>query len=373
MRVALVHDWLFGMRGGERCLEALCEMFPAADVYTLFYRPKRISATVNRHRIFPGILSALPGVEKYYRYLLPLFPFAIKDLSRRLRKREYDLVISVSHCVVKNIRPREGTPHLCYCLTPARYFWDQFDAYFSRSRAEPIIRPVIRVLRNWDRKAAAKNTRYVAISEFVRRRVRRALEVDSSVIYPPVRTDWITPLPQTSGTGPTPGTGFLCVNALVPYKRVHLVIEAFNRLGEELTIIGDGPEFQRLKALAGENIKFIKYLDEKDLATAYASTKALVFAAEEDFGIIPVEVQAAGRPVICFSGGGALETVVVDGSSRTGLLFRDAKADSIAEAVQGFLRDERQFSADNCIRNAARFSGETFKTAIRSEIEAAVK
>ena len=359
MKIAFVHDWLFGMRGGERCLEELCRIFPEADVYTLFYRPKAISPVVNRHRIFQSFLSHLPGVERYYRHLLPILPLGLFHLSRQLRREHYDVVVSVSHCMVKNIRPRDGTRHICYCLTPARYYWDQFDVYFSGNALRPLIHPVIRILRAWDRKAAQPNTEYVAISRFVAERMRTVLGVEASVIYPPVRTDWIPTAPPGEA-----GCGFICVNALVPYKRVRLVVEAFNQLGEPLHVIGKGPELSELRRIARENIRFTEYLDEAGLARAYREAKALVFAAEEDFGIIPLEVQAAGRPVICFGSGGALETVVSEGNERTGVFFSEPSVPAIVETIKRFLQEEERFSREACLKNAERFSVAQFRTQV---------
>ena len=350
-------------------MDELCQMFPSADIYTLFYRPQRISATINCHRIFSSFLSRIPGVEKFYRHLLPIYPLAVRDLSRQLKKHDYDLVISVSHCVVKNIQPKASTPHLCYCLTPARYFWDQFDAYFSRSILQAPIRAIIERLRIWDKKAAVAGTRYVAISSFIQDRIRRVLNQESTVVYPPVRSDWIQP----RGEG-EPGEGFLCVNALVPYKRVELIVQAFNILGEPLLIVGDGPELAELQAQAKENIKFIRHLDDSALAEAYRGCKALVFAAVEDFGIIPVEVQAAGRPVICLAAGGALETVrgpdrvSVGMGSATGMFFSEPSAAAIVETIYEFLRHEAEFSLEACLLNAETFSVERFRKEILLEI-----
>lgn len=368
------------MRGGEKCLEELCRMYPSADVYTLFYRPRRISSTINCHRVTSSFLSSLPLVEKYYRHLLPLFPFALWTLSRKLRRQDYDLVISVSHCVVKNIQPKKGTPHLCYCLTPARYFWDQFDAYFSKSLFQLPIRKIIEWLRDWDKRSAAAGTRFVAISRFIAQRIEKVLGEASNVVYPPVRNDWLEP--REAGEL---GKGFLCVNALVPYKRVDLIVEAFNELGEELTIVGDGPELAELQGRAKENIKFIRYLDEKELAKAYRSAKALVFAAVEDFGIIPVEVQAAGRPVLCYGEGGSLETVIgirkdtepyrisdrdrLGDGDATGIFFLEPTPKAIVETVRSFLRQESAFTREACLANAEKFSVSRFQHGIRQELE----
>jgi glycosyltransferase involved in cell wall biosynthesis len=350
----------FKMRGGERCLEVLLNIFPDADLYTLFYKHNEISKPLVSKQPKTSVLNKLPKVEYYYRYLLPLYPVAVRDLSKQLMEQSelgnYELVISISHCVAKNIEVPKSTIHLCYCLTPMRYLWDQYDAYFSKHPAEPIIRNLIKPLRDWDIKCSEKVDYFVAISDFVSKRIKRVYNRHSKVIYPPVKSDWISPRKNNEK-----GNGFLAVNALVPYKNVKIIVEAFNQLGLELIIVGTGPEEKRLKALAGKNISFLGRVSDFELATLYRNAKALVFAAEEDFGMTPVEAQAAGRPVIAFGKGGVLETVVYEGMKRTGVFFSDLNARSLASAVQYFLDQEESFTVDNCISNAKKFSCDCFE------------
>ncbi len=219
MRVALIHDWLTGMRGGERCLEVFSDLFPEAELYTLFYNPKQITPEINSLNPSVSSLGKLPGVSNYYRTLLPLYPSAARDLGRKLARshaeRPFDLVLSISHCAAKNIPIPNGVFHLSYCLTPVRYLWDKYDAYFAGKKFEPLIRPIAKQLRNWDSEGALSVNQFIAISEFVRARIQRVYARPSAVIYPPVRTDWIKP--RLEGEQ---GEAFLCVSALVPYKNV---------------------------------------------------------------------------------------------------------------------------------------------------------
>ncbi len=372
MNVAIVHDWLVGMRGGERCLEVIASLFPSADIFTLFYEPAGISEQINRHRIVPSRLNSIPGVAGCYRHLLPIYDLGIRELSRKIAGdgapatngtfAKYDLVISVSHCVAKNIRVPQSVPHLCYCLTPMRYLWDQYDAYFGGRPLEPAIRMLLGGLRRRDVTRAAGVTKFVAISRFIRERIQRCYGTDSTVVYPPVRTDWITP-----ATGPADDSaGFLCASALVPYKNVGAIVQAFNKLGFPLTIIGEGPEGLALRRSASANIKFIDRVSDKELARHYSESKGLVFAAVEDFGMVPVEMQAAGRPVIALGHGGALETVIAPGSQaaensrQTGVFFADAEPSTIISAIDDFMGRQPEFSVDNCIKQGHSFSKARF-------------
>lgn len=366
------------MRGGERCLEVICSLFPGCDIYTLFHDPSGISETINRHRIIPSRLNFLPGASGAYRHLLPFYDLGIRDLSAKLRRegaapkgsalQGYDLVISVSHCVAKNIRVPESVPHLCYCLTPMRYLWDQYDAYFSGRPLEPIIRLVLSGLRRVDVECSRRVDRYLAISNFIRDRIKRCYGAESEVVYPPVRTDWIEAA-VTPSAPPAADSRFICVSALVPYKNVHLVVEAFNRMGLPLDLIGTGPEESRLRALAGPAIRFIGAVTDSELARRYSEAKGLVFAAVEDFGMVPVEVQAAGRPVIALGRGGALETVIGSGPNKTGLFFPEATPESIIQAVEDFMGRQSEFSVDNCLNQGRSFSSARFADGFIAALE----
>ena len=302
MRVAIIHDWLLGMRGGERCLEVLCRMFPEAELYTAFYNPENITEVINAHPVTTSVLQRLPSVEQYYRYLLPLYPYAARSLAKSIRSKpdHYDLVISVSHCLAKNVPLPSHSVHLSYCLTPMRYIWDQYDAYFRDNSLEPLIRVFAKRLQKWDQKCAQSVDSFVGISEFICQRIKRVYNRDARVIYPPVRTDWLSQRdPEDQGEG------FLCVSALVPYKNVDLIVRTFNKLGQPLSVVGSGPEREKLHSIAGKNIRFYEQISDFELSELYKRSKALVFAAEEDFGMTPVEMQACGRPVISLGQGGS--------------------------------------------------------------------
>ena len=356
MRTAIVHDWLLGMRGGERCLSVIAGMFPDADIYTLFYAPEEISSEIRAHKILVSCLQSVPAAKSIYRYLLPFYAFGVRDLERKISRGQYDLLISISHCVAKNVNVQPPTFHLCYCLTPARYLWDQYQVYFGRRKLEPLIRMIALPLRRADLRGVAGVGHFVAISDFVKHRIHSVYGRAADVVYPPVRTDWIKPRNKLDA-----GTGFLAVNALVPYKNTQIIVEAFNLLKLPLTVVGRGPEEKALKSIARGNIRFVGAVTDQELARLYSSAKALIFAAEEDFGMVPVEVQAAGRPVICYGRGGVLETVSAERTDPTGMLFSELSVAGLVEAVQNFMVRQADFTVDNCIKQAGKFSVQCFR------------
>ncbi|MCB0346859.1 MAG: glycosyltransferase [Bdellovibrionales bacterium] len=371
LRVAVVHDWLTGMRGGERVLEVLAAMYPNMEIFTAFLDEEGISPLIRSKRIEASSANSLPGVKSYYRSLLPLYPLIASDISRRLRRRHaekpFDVVISVSHCIAKNVRAPKGVKHFSYCLTPVRYLWDQYSAYFGGKRMEPLIRQIAKLLRVWDKRGAKHVDLFAGISCFVGERIERCYGRESLVIYPPVPTEWLQKAEQIKPQSQR--SGFLVVNALVPYKNTHVVIEAFNKLGLELTIVGDGPERARLKSLAKPNIHFAGKLADEELARRYCSSQAMIFAAEEDFGMTPVEMQACGGPVIAYGKGGALETVCTQEGQESGCLFYELSADSLARSIQQFLDRSDAYTVENCIRQAELFSRSRFE----SDFEQALK
>jgi glycosyltransferase involved in cell wall biosynthesis len=326
VRVALVHDWLTGMRGGEKVLEVLCELYPDADILTLFHRSGSVSPGIERHRIRTSWLQQLPLADRHYRRYLPLFPSAVErfDLS------PYDFVISSSHCVAKSVIHPARARHLCYCHSPMRYAWDQFDAYFGADRVGAIAsrfvyRPILSRLAAWDARTATRVDRFVANSRHVAGRISRYYNRTATVVYPPVDTAFYSPAAAIA-----PESHFLIVSALVPYKRIDLAIEACRRVGARLRIVGDGPDRARLERIAGGDVALLGSLSDDAVRDEYRRALAFLLPGEEDFGIAPVEAQACGRPVVALARGGALETVV-DGE--TGVLFEELTTASLCTAL----------------------------------------
>ncbi len=328
--IALVHDWLTGMRGGEKCLEVLCELFPDAPIYTLLGYKDAVSDTIASHDIRSSFLQKMPKARTMYRQYLPLFPRAIESLDLR----GHDLVVSSSHAVAKGVRTDPGALHISYVHTPMRYVWDMFDQYFSREQVGHVKRAVARLaaarLRAWDVRSCPRVHHFIANSEYVRGRIQRFYGRDAAVIYPPVDTQRFHVSHDSDG-------GFLMVSALVPYKRVDLAIRAFNELALPLRVIGDGPERRALEAIAGPTIRLDGWVDDAGIEHAMAQCAALIFPGEEDFGIVPVEAMACGKPVIAFRKGGATETVR---ERLSGLFFDEQTPASLAAAVRRFSRTD---------------------------------
>ena len=322
-RIAIVHEWLTTMRGGEKCLEAMCELFPHADLYTLVHVRGSTSATIERMSITTSFVQNLPFSKRAFRYYLPLFPLAVE----RFDLTEYDLVISSHHCVAKGVRTGPKTLHICYCHTPMRYIWNQYDEYFGR-KAGIITRAGARLfrdyLRRWDVRTAENPHHFVANSNNVRKRIEQIYHRTADVIYPPVDVDSFQVSMRADDY-------FLVAGALVPYKRVDLAVEAFNETGQNLVVAGAGPESLRLKLLAKANIEFVGWQSNEKLRSLYSGCRALIFPGEEDFGIVPLEAIASGKPVIAYGKGGALETVM-DGE--TGLLFPEQTVESLLQALR---------------------------------------
>ena len=364
MRVALVHDWLTGMRGGERCLEVFCELFPDADLFTLLHVPGSVTPLIERRRIRTSFIQRLPGAARRYRSYLPLFPAAVRAFDLR----GYDLVLSASHAVAKGVRVPPGALHVCYCFTPMRYVWDLYEDYFG-ARASRLVRstmpPVAAALRRWDRATAAGVHHFVAISRFIADRIRRCYGRDADVMYPPVDV-------ARFRMDESPGHAYLVVSALTPYKRVDLAVEAANRRRCRLLVVGTGPEEARLRALAGPTVEMLGWRDDAEVAELYARCRALVFPSVEDFGITPLEAMASGRPVIALGEGGALETVVAPGGADapTGLFFTPQTAEALAEAMERFERDPAAFEPKALRRRAEAFDRPLFKERMARYLEA---
>ena len=355
-RIAIVHEWFTSMRGGERCVEALCEVFPEATLFGLLHVRGSVSPTLERMHPRTSFVQHLPFSRTRYRYYLPLFPAAVRGFDLE----EFDCVVTFHHAVAKGVRTRPHTLHLCYCFTPMRYLWDLYDDYFAPGRASLLVRAgmvaVRAPLRRWDRATAAHPHHYIASSENVRGRIRMIYGRDADIIYPAVETARFHASSRDEGY-------FLVAGAQVPYKRADLAIAAFNRSGDRLVVAGDGPEHRRLRRMAGPTIRFVTGVTDDQMLDLYAGCSALVFPGEEDFGIVPVEAMASGKAVIAFGRGGALETVVDTPRVRTGILFQEQTVDSLLSAVRAF----RQTAFDPAaIRTfSLRFDREIYKSAMR--------
>lgn len=351
MKIALVHDWLTGFRGGEQVLLSLCRLYPEATLFTLVHRPGSQPEEIERMAIRTSFVQRLPLALRFYRQYLPLLPAAIE----RLDLRGFDLVISSSHCVAKGVLVPAGARHVCYCHTPMRYVWDMYQDYFGPRQlgffSRLVIPHITSYLRLWDRLSSDRVDFFAANSANVARRIGRHYRRGAEVIHPPVDVEIFSPGPVESA-----GSYYLLVSALSPYKHVELAIEAFNRSGAELRIVGFGPERRRLSRLAGPSIKFLDTLPLDQLVEQYRGCRAFVYPAEEDFGLALVEAQACGRPVVAFGRGGALESVV-DG--KTGILFPEQTADSLLAAVDRL--EGLQLNTDEIRDNALKFSHRSFE------------
>jgi len=355
-RVAIVHEWFTTMRGGEKCVEALCEVFPDADVYALLHVPGSVSPVIERALVRTSFVQNLPAAATQYRRYLPLFPLAVRQFDLR----GYDLVISSNHCVAKGARVPPDALHICYCYTPMRYIWGQYDEYFGKGRAGLLTRAAMRMfvgpLRRWDVATATHPHHFVGISENVRTRIREIYRRDSDLIYPPVETSLFTLSARDDGY-------YLIVSALVPYKAVDIAIRAFNMSGDRLVIVGEGPDAPRLRKLAGPRVKFEGWQPEDRLREYYAGCRAVIFPGEEDFGIVPVEAMATGKPVLAYARGGALETVVDRPDLRTGILFPEQSTASLLTGLAAL--KETGFDPVSIRAHALTFDRELYKARMK--------
>jgi glycosyltransferase involved in cell wall biosynthesis len=375
-RVALVHDWLTGMRGGERCLEVLCELFPAAPLFTLLHVPGSVSSTIENRRIVTSFVQRLPAAARRYRQYLPLFPAAVRGFDLR----GHDLVISLSHCVAKGVRVPPGALHLSYCFTPMRYVWDLYDDYFRRDASvgvRALMPTVAAALRRWDRRTASVH-HFIAISGHIADRIRRVYGRPADVIHPPVDV-------RRFRIG-RPEDFYLVVSALAPYKRVDLAVTAATRLGRRLRVVGTGPEEAKLRRLAGPTVEFLGWRPDDEVAELYARCRAVLFTALEDFGIVPLEAAAAGRPTIAFGRGGVLETMTpldplppgtrtpeADGDGEpTAVFYEPQTTEALAAAIERFEAAEcaGRFTPAGLRARAQRFDRPRFVEGLREYVEA---
>ena len=358
LKVALVHDWLTGMRGGEKCLEVLCELFPDADLYTLLHQKGKLSQNIESRSIRTSFVQHLPFGLKKYRHYLPLFPLAIEqfDLSA------YDLIVSSSHCVAKGVRSNNSTYHISYVHTPMRYVWDQFNTYFRQPRTSWPVRIGAELMRpylqRWDRNTAKRVDTFLCNSNNIRKKILEYYGRESQVIYPPVDLSRFKP-------GDTKADYYLMVGAFAPNKRVDLAVHAFNKLKLPLKISGSGQDEEYCRSIAGETIEFLGTLSNEKLLELYQQARALVFPGEDDFGITPLEAQACGTPVIAFAAGGVLETV----TDQTGLFFKEQNVEALVKAVEIMERKWEVFVPEKFQEQLSRFGRGHFKEQMAHAIE----
>lgn len=366
MRIAIVHYWFVGRRGGERVVEALCELFPQADVFALVADYDTLSPQIRKHRLKTSFLQKLPGSRRWHRHMLPLYPLALEQFDLR----GYDLVISSESGPAKGVLTGPETCHICYCHTPMRYIWDLYPEYKERSglglATKVIFELTAHYARMWDQATAARVDYFVANSQNVARRIEKAYRRRAEVVYPPVDVSTM-PLAESCEEH------YLYVGQLVSYKRVDLAIEACNRLRRRLRIVGAGEEYKTLKKLAGPTVTFLGALGDEELRDEYARCRALLFPGKEDFGIVPVEAQAAGKPVIAFGKGGARETVMgalqgesMAPESATGIFFDEQVIGALSEAILSFEAVERRFSPSFIRAHAERFDRRHFLENIKN-------
>lgn len=361
MRVAVVHYWLVGMRGGEKVLEAILDLFPQADIFTHVYAPAAVSPAIRRRTVRTSFIQKLPFAVRAYQTYLPLMPLALEQLDLR----GYDLVISSESGPAKGVLTGADALHLCYCHTPMRYLWDYYQEYLEE--AGPAARLALRLygprLRMWDALSSLRVDFFAANSRNVARRVAKHYRRRAEVIHPPVAVDFFAP---AGGVYPETEDYYLYAGQLTAYKRADLAVQACARLNKKLLVIGAGPERKRLEAMAGPGAIFLGRQDGETLRRHMQRCKALLFPGEEDFGIVPVEALAAGRPVIALGRGGALETVR---PGHTGLLFHEPTAEALGAAVEAFERGGQDFDPAALTKEAEAYAPERFRSAFSRFVE----
>jgi glycosyltransferase involved in cell wall biosynthesis len=369
-RIAIVQEWLITLGGSELVLRELLRIFPEADVFTLVDR----MAPADRQflgvgRTTTSFLNRIPGIERRYRSLLPLFPMAVRSLD----VRDYDIVISNSHAVAKGVRTHDRQIHLCYCLSPMRYAWDLREQYLREAGLASgpkgaLARGILEALRRWDKANSPGVRAFATLSHFIGDRIKRAYGRPSRVIYPPVDTAFYVPRNETA---PPPAQYYVTAGRFVPYKRTDLIASAFRLLPDrQLVIVGDGPDAEKVREASGPNVTRTGRVDRERLRSLLQNATAFIFAAEEDFGIAPVEAQAAGIPVIAYARGGATETVIgTGGPESTGLFFEEQSDEAIAAAVRRFENLNKPIDPAACRANAERFAEERFRREFAAFVE----
>ena len=358
LRVALVHDWLTGMRGGEKVLEAISVLVPDAKLFTLLHVPGSVSPALESRRTSTSLIQKLPMSVSQYRRYIPIFPWIIEQFDLD----DFDLVISTSHCAAKSVIPTGRARHICYCFTPMRYAWDQFDAYFGSSRVghlqNKFYREIFCRLARWDRATSNRVSQYIADSRHVAGRINRYYNRDATVVHPPVDTDFFYPNESDRDSY------LLVVSALVPYKRIDVAIEACRETGMRLKIVGSGPELERLKTQSSADVEFLGARSDDEIRTLYRRARGVLLPGEEDFGIVAVEAMSCGTPFIGLPRGGTTETII-EGTS--GVLVKELTPNSFAAGIRQTL--SFKFDTQAIRSHALRFSRNRFMDAMRRCIE----
>jgi glycosyltransferase involved in cell wall biosynthesis len=375
MRVAIVHHWFISRAGGERVFDAIASIFPTADVFTLFLDKQKFLPALRRHRITTSFLDKIPAAQRAHRHLLPFYPLAVEmlDLSG------YDLVISSDSGPMKGVLTDPNSAHICYCHSPMRYLWDGHSAYHRTM--SPLTQTIFGIashyVRNWDFSAAQRVDHFIANSHYVAGRIRKYYRRESTIIYPPINT-------SQGYLADKHENYYLAVGRLVAYKRTEILIKACNKLGRKLLIVGDGPERKKLEKNSPRNVEYLGELDDSELRKVYAHCRALLFAADEDFGIVPLEAQSFGRPVIAFGKGGSLETIIgtyapirehaaYDNTTVTGVFFEEQTPDSVAKAILAFESSEEIFQPHRIQSYARRFDTSIFLDRMRAYINSVIE
>lgn len=362
MKIAIVHDWIIDIGGAENCLKEIFSLYNFSDIYTLVFKEESINKlNIPIERVRSSFIQKLPKAKTKYRNYLPFFPLAIEqfDLSK------YDLIISSSHAVAKGVITNSNQIHVCYCHTPIRYAWDLYHQYLKEANLDKGIKGflakiILHYIRIWDYTTANRVDYFIANSKYTAKRIKRVYQRDATVIYPPVDVDNFELYTKKEDF-------YLTASRMVPYKKIDIIVEAFSQMPDKkLIVIGEGPDFEKIKSKAGKNVELLGYQPFNVLKDYMQRAKAFVFAAEEDFGIIPVEAQACGTPVIAFGKGGVLETVE---ENKTGIFFNEQTPESLVDAVKRFELNQDKFDCREIRKNAERFNRERFKREFREFVD----